>query len=91
MQSRPHVKRRYTPKAGLDSQDDGYSMWSRPFTFAGNTVRVEEGWGIGIGERPDLLSARTAHKQRIPIACELHRWYCLGRWSAAGSVSEVSA
>ncbi|KAL3149153.1 Methyltransferase-like protein 21A, variant 2 [Trebouxia sp. C0010 RCD-2024] len=28
--------------------DDGHSMWSRPFTFAGKTVRVEEAWGLGI-------------------------------------------
>lgn len=31
-----------------DSQD-GYSMWSRPFNFNGTAVRVEEGWGVGIG------------------------------------------
>ena len=31
-------------------QDDGHSMWSRPFNFGGKQVRVEEGWGIGIGE-----------------------------------------
>lgn len=46
----PHGKGRYAVKAWLASQDDGFSMWSRPFTFAGHTVRVEEGWGIGIGE-----------------------------------------
>ena len=91
VQIRPHGKGCYSLKAGLDSQDDGFSMWSRPFTFAGNAVRVEEGWGIGIGERPYFLLARTAHEHCIPNAYEPHRWYCLGRWSAAGSVSEVNA
>ena len=50
-------------ESDLDRQDDGYSMWSRPFTFAGKTVRVEEGWGIGIGKLAALLSARTAYEQ----------------------------
>lgn len=31
------------------SEDDKHSMWSRPFTFGGRQVRVEEGWGVGIG------------------------------------------
>ncbi|DBA97407.1 hypothetical protein WJX77_010391 [Trebouxia sp. C0004] len=31
------------------SEDDSHSMWSRPFNFAGRQVRVEEGWGVGIG------------------------------------------
>lgn len=30
-------------------QDDGFSMWSRPFKFGNNNIRVEEEWGLGIG------------------------------------------
>ena len=37
-------------------------MWSRPFNFGGQKVRVEEGWGIGIGSTfypflPSLFAA----------------------------------
>ena len=32
-------------------EGDEYSMWSRPFTFGSLKVRVEEEWGLGIGER----------------------------------------
>ena len=31
-------------------QDNEYSMWSRPFTLGSQQVRVQEEWGLGIGE-----------------------------------------
>lgn len=40
-----------------EDQEDEYSMWSRPFTFGKDVVRVEEEWGLGIGVTTEVLGA----------------------------------
>lgn len=35
----------------VQDEEEGFSMWSRPFTFGDNKVRVEEEWGLGIGSQ----------------------------------------
>lgn len=70
-----------------DSQDD-YSMWSRPFNFNGTALRVEEGWGVGIGRH-----AYSTHRlQRLTFAPETfgcQRRDGMGGRSPSSSILEV--
>ena len=69
-------------------QDDGPSMWSRHFNFGGKEVRVEEGWGVGIGESC-LCTQFATWAAAFVIVSFLFRGHCMGRWGPVSTVLEV--